>query len=284
MPGLKRQAHLKPLNVNDKHTPLLIRIYFYTQSRFAQAITAARACFVGLWLGILGKEKIHAVDKEYYSRSKRGLPGEYNYHSQEYNRRGLWDWEERMLTDYFKDCKRLLIVGAGGGREVLALRRLGFHVDAFESHPALVVAANELLQAESYEPTVHHIPRDQGPNTGTTYDGIVVGWGLYTLVQGRKRRVALLQQLRSQTQTQGPILISFFYRFGTPRAYKISTFVANTIRQVLRRELVDVGDWLVPNYAHFFTQEEIVSELSESGFDVVHYSTTEYGHAIGIAV
>jgi hypothetical protein len=278
------RVSLEPAAVNKQRRYLLVHLYLFSQSRFAKALTIAKACFTGLWLGVLGREKLHAVDEEYYSRSKRDSSNEYNYHSKEYNRRGLWDWEERVLADYFAGCKRLLLIGAGGGREVLALQRLGYHVDGFESHPDLVLAANELLRAEGRHATVHLVPRDQSPNTVTTYDGIIVGWGAYTLVQGRRSRIALLRQLRTQTRARCPILISFYYRAGTPRVYRVAAFVANALRRVLRREPAEVGDWLVPNYVHYFAQHEIVAELAEGGFDTIHYSTTGYGHAVGMAI
>jgi hypothetical protein len=277
--------------------PLLVRIYFLVRSWFERTLAiawgGAWACFTGLWLGILQREGLHAIDEEYYTRSKRGnsgrtrqpvRSGEPNYHSEEYNRSGLWGWEQKVLTDYFAGCKRLLLIGAGGGREVLALLRLGYDVDGFESHPDLVPAASELLQAEGYDSAVHLVPRDEAPNTGAIYDGIIVGWGMYMLVQGRERRINLLRQLRVQIRSRGPILISFYYRTTTPRIYKVAALIANLIRRVLRRPPVEVGDWLQPEYVHFFTQDEITSELSEGRFRTIHHSTTEYGHAIGIAI
>ena len=42
-------------------------------------------------------------------------------------------------------CKRLLVAGAGGGREVLALYKSGYEVDGFECHPELVALANTML-------------------------------------------------------------------------------------------------------------------------------------------
>jgi hypothetical protein len=269
----------------------LTRTYFYTHNRFRKMLVVANAlanaCFVGLWLGLLRRERLHAIDEEYYTRSNRGAKealDAQNYYSKEYNRRGLWDWEEKAVTDYFAGCERLLVIGAGGGREVLALQQLGYHVDGFESHPGLVGVANELLREEGYEPNVQLIPRDESPNSGKTYDGVIIGWAAYMLIQGSRQRIALLQQLRAQTRLQSPILLSFFYRIGTPRVFTIAAFVANMIRRVLRRERVEVGDWLAPFYAHYFTENEITCELSQGGFRVVHYDTTAYGNAVGIAV
>jgi hypothetical protein len=279
--------------------PFLVRTYLFAYIRFtktiavawkvhtmfAKAIAAVEACFIGLWLGVLTRERLNAVDEEFYTSSKlTENAGEPDYHSKEYNRRGLWDFEKRVLADYFSGCKRLLVIAAGGGREVLALQRLEYEVDGFESHPSLVAAANELLRAEGYDSVVRPVPRDKGPNTGITYDGIIIGWGAYMLVQGRKRRIALLQQLRAQTQAQCPLLLSFFKQ---PKRFDISNTicisVANMIRRVLRQEPAECGDWLSPFYLHYLTRDEVTSELSEGGFRLVHYSTKGYGHAVGIA-
>src|SRR5918995_505614 len=270
--------------VDEPSAPLLVRIFFSSQGLFDRAFRVAKACFVGLWLGVLTRERLHAIDEEFYTRT-RNRSDRPDYHDLEYNRSGLWEWEERALTEHFAECESLMLIGAGGGREVLALLRLGYQVDGSESHPALVAAANDLLREEGFDTSVGLVQRDESPHTNTTYDGIIVGWGAYMLVQSRRQRIALLKQLRVQTQDQGPILLSFYWRSGTPSAsYKISASLANMIRRIIHREPIDVGDWLAPAYVHYFTQDEIASELSEGGFRLVHYSTAEYGHAVGIAV
>ncbi|TCJ15478.1 class I SAM-dependent methyltransferase [Rubrobacter taiwanensis] len=272
--------------------PSIVRIYLLAFQAFSlvhsaldKALTAARVCFVGFWLGVLTREDIHAIDEAYYTKSKEGIPGEPNFHSKEYNRRGLWEFEKRALADHFSGCRRLLVLAAGGGREILALQKRGFRVDGFESHPDLVAAANELLREEGEPATVRLLPRDTAPDTGDTYDGIIIGWGAYMLVQGRRHRIALLRRLRAQIRPGGPVLISFFARPGEKsRVYELCAFTANVFRRALRREPVEVGDWLVPNYVHYLTRDEVASELSEGGFDLVHYDTAGYGNAVGVAV
>jgi hypothetical protein len=148
----------------------------------------------------------------------------------------------------------------------------------------LVAVANGLLREEGYEPTVRLVPRDKSQNTGKKYDGIILSFGTYMLVQGRKRRIALLQQLRTQIQPQGPILVSFFARGGEPKQHKLSVFVANVIRRALCREPAEIGEWLDPYYHHYFARDDISFELSEGGFNIIYYNTAGYGHAVGVAV
>jgi hypothetical protein len=158
----------------------LVSLYFSVWRLFVlfrRAAKGAQACFVGLWLGVLTREQVHAIDEKYYTRAKGGVQGEFDFHSKQYNRRGLFDWERSVIPDHFGDRKNLLVYGAGGGRDTLALRRLGYLVDGFESHPDLVAVANELLREEGYEPTVPLNPRDEFQDNGKEYDGIILSFG-----------------------------------------------------------------------------------------------------------
>ena len=271
----------------ERKIPFQVRMYFYSRIWYVKACKALHACWVGLWLGAISPDKLYATVEEYYIRSGRDIKdGHTNYHSGNYNRNGLFIWEKEAIKEYFGGCKRLLVLGVGGGREVLALLKLGYQVDGFESNQSLVVAANELLREEGFDPAVRWIEPDRVPDTGTTYDGIVVGWAMYMSIQTRKRRIAFLRQLRTHTRMQGPILISFVARGDVLSAaqYRVGVTIANMIRRVLRREPAEVGDWLGPMYARHFKQDEITLELAEGGFKSVHYGTSGFGNAVGIAV
>src|SRR5688500_15622114 len=68
------------------------------------------------------------------------------YQDPGYQSSGLWPLEERALQRFFPPPPaRVLIPGAGTGREVLALHRLGFRVTAFEPPAAMVELANQVL-------------------------------------------------------------------------------------------------------------------------------------------
>ena len=68
-----------------------------------------------------------------------------------------------MIARYFQNAKRLLLVGAGGGREVLALIRLGYEVHGVECNPELVRVANTLLEEQGLPPSVQFAPPDTCP-------------------------------------------------------------------------------------------------------------------------
>jgi 2-polyprenyl-3-methyl-5-hydroxy-6-metoxy-1,4-benzoquinol methylase len=243
-------------------------------------IKLINAFFVGFWLGIFKKDDIYWIDQYYFNISKMGKM----YHHDAYNKRGLFQWEREIIEKHFSQNNRLLLIGAGGGREVLALSRMGFSVDGFEYNQRLVEVANQLLQNENLPERVLVAPKDRGPDSAKQYDGIIIGWGTYTHIQNRKQRIALLKQLRCQMKSNAPVLISFLVRPYDNRRLRLICKLGNTLRRIFKQELLEIGDDLIPDFVHFFTQEEVASELEEAGFGMDYYSTKDYGHAVGIAI
>ena len=86
---------------------------------FNRLVRLASAVHEGFWLGCLSAEDLNAVTAGHYEQSRE-------YSSPEHNQRGLFDWEAAALNRYFQPGSRILVAAAGGGREILALRRAGF--------------------------------------------------------------------------------------------------------------------------------------------------------------
>jgi hypothetical protein len=253
-----------------------VRLYLWTRKKLAQLVALLESLFAGFWLGVFDSPSLHSLDKHYYDRQRE-------YQSEEYNRRGLTGWEDRAIRAHFGGRKRILVIGAGGGREVLALSKAGFEVDGYECHPTLVSRANRLLSEDGAAARVELLPRDEAPAVGRTYDGLIVGWGTYMHIQGRERRIAFLAALRQQVPLEAPLLVSFYDRDPAAKRFTFAAAIGSAVRWALRRPRVEVGDGLVPIYVHFFTEQEIKGELAQAGFELVLYQTEEYGHAVGLA-
>lgn len=275
-PGLSR-------SLGDR---LFLSLYFGSHkvpSAFCAVLRAAdagiKSAVVGTWLGVLTPGMMRKLDEWYYTR------GFGMYRENDYNRSGLYDWEEKAVREHFMNCKAILIpAGAGGGREMLALNRMGLRVDGFEYNPGLVEVGNSLLTEDGFEPTLFQGPANAVPPGSKQYDGAIVGWGTYTLISGRNMRIALLRQIRSRCVAGSPLLISFFHRPGNTRPYRMEAGIANAIRTVLRRSKVEIGDTLSVSYAHRFTEQEIREELAAGGFAPVSFQIEPYAHAVAIAV
>jgi hypothetical protein len=146
-----------------------------------------------------------------------------------------------------------------------------------------VDAANELLVAQGYGPSVTYAPRNAVPMSTDVYDGLIIGWGAYTLIRGRDRRVALLRALRTKVETGAPMLLSFFTRRPSDVEFRIATAVANLLRRSLGRERLEPGDHLEPNFVHRFVESELAAELAAGGFELEFFATAPYGHAVALA-
>jgi hypothetical protein len=257
--------------------PWQARMYDASRRVFDAATAAARAVFVGTWLGLLDRRALQAADELYYRRVRM-------YHNAGYNLSGLFAWEADAFDRYFQGCRSLLVTSAGGGREVVALERRGLEVFAFECHPELVQLANDLVSREGLKARIALAPRDECPTDMPMCDGVIVGWGSYMLMQPGACRIRFLQQLRAHIPVGGPLLLSFFVREKDTRHMRLAATIANSLRAVRGEPRAEVGDDLLPNFVHFFSEDEIAAELDAGGFQLVEFSATGYPHAIARAI
>jgi cyclopropane fatty-acyl-phospholipid synthase-like methyltransferase len=185
----------------------------------------------------------------------------------------------------------VLVAGAGGGREAIALARQGCHVTAFDFCQALTRACRRHLAQAGLEARVLDAPPDALPSGLSVYDGIYAGRGFYHHIPGRSRRVAFLQACRRVTVPGAPLFLSdFFTRSTNDRSHAKTFFISNAIRKLRRSpEAVEIGDWLSDCMQHAFVPSEIESELGEAGFRLALYADSPFGpgshlgHAVGIA-
>lgn len=260
--------------------PAVVRAYGAASGGWGRAAALMQAMYEGVWLGLLRRSDLYAVDERFYD-------GNASYHDDAHNLRGLFPWEATALES-FAGCRRLLVIGAGGGREVLALSRLGHEVEGYECNEALVAFAADFLPRQGCPARVRHLARDAVPAAGEPFDGIILGWSAYTLIPGRAHRIDLLRRLRPLARPGAPLLLSFFTRGGDGPRVRVSSGVANAIRSVLGRERVDRGDGLAPNFVHYFTSREIGAELRDAGWESKRYTahgsgSRDSGWAIGTA-
>ncbi|MEO8621459.1 MAG: SAM-dependent methyltransferase [bacterium] len=249
---------------------MLARIYLAADRARRRIGIAIDGTWTGIWLGLLRPADLHVVDEMFYaSRS--------SYHTDEHNRRGLFDWEVDAINKHFPPRGLLRLIGAGGGREVLALTERGYAVEAYECNPSLVRSANELLANMSPRPEVKFLARDCAPGGATKADGIIVGWSAYMLISSRARRIALLKGLRTGASNGTPLLISFFTRSGSERRLQFVASVAATVRRLRGGEPPGLGDDLVPLFVHRFTREEVEAELAAAKFQLIEFREEGWG-------
>ena len=260
-------------------TPARVRAYLAWHRARRALRTVTDAVQTGLWLGAMDGAALDALDDAFYARSA-------SYTGDAHNLRGLFPWERTALDAYFAGRRRVLLLGAGGGREALALARDGVRVDAFEPNPALAAYGAALLARTGCEARLAPLPRGALPPPGD-YDAAVVGWSAYMLIPGRARRIDLLRGVAARLPPGAPLLLSFWTRAGDGRRERIVAGVGSAVRRLRGRPPLESGDDLAPNFVHRFTAEEVRAELAAAGFRAARFEPEgagpyDSGWAVGV--
>lgn len=232
----------------------------------------------------------YSIDLHYRATSR--------YRNSEDQQRGLFPFEERALDRYFPSPPaHLLVPGSGGGRELIALTKHGFTVDALEpvgelvaatkraTDPARVRIEQKSLQEWSAAPEGH-------------YDGVFTGWGMWTHVLRFHDRVEALQAFRRACPS-GPVLLSFwsgtklFDQDERPEApvplyprpnSRLQRLTHDGLRRrLLRRGPVERGTaWTRGMFVHLVTEPELREEARLAGYEVRFFEpdARHYPHAV----
>jgi len=158
------------------------------------------AVLSGLWLGIMSEKSLDLYDELHYNKSQK-------YTDDNYNLSGLFEWEKERIVKYFSKSKKILLLAAGGGRETVALIRMGYIVDSYECNRKLVEYGNVFLQKYTKDYIIKYLQKDSVPDLIRKYDGIIIGWGAYSHIRGSEKRIAFLKKLQPFLKKDAPLMI-----------------------------------------------------------------------------
>jgi len=265
-PNLVQELRLKCFVVADRYV-----------NRFVRFLTLIHE---GFWLGWLSPDDLNALTAGHFDQSQF-------FSSNVHNRSGFFEWEREMLDRFFTQGSRVLVAGAGGGREVLALRRSGFAAEGFDCNRVLVKASERLFDELGESRHVIYCPPDTVPPGSPTFDALVVGWTVYTHIPTKQRRIRFLEALRKRALENAPLLISFFARVSSSRQDALSHRLARfwSFFSRARKDAVEIGDHInYARYTHSFTEQELSEELLAAGFRITHFfEAGGFGYSVAIA-
>jgi len=218
----------------------------------------------------MSEKSLDHYDDFHYANSQK-------YYTGDYNLSGLSVWEKERIDRYFSKEKRILLIAAGGGRETYALSKMGFNVDSYECNLALIEYGNTFLQKNGINQKIKYLAKNSVPDENVKYDSIIIGWGAYSHIRGRKSRLSFLSKLYPILNKEAPLMISFVTNEERSRQDKIVKNISNIFRRVTGRDKTETGDRLMSYFIHFFTEEEIKKELVQAGFMVTDFYNKDYG-------
>jgi hypothetical protein len=180
----------------------------------------------------------------------------------------LYPWEEQVIERHFPPPPaRILVGGAGAGREPFALAERGYEIVAFEPVAPLAEAMAKRAAVTgaavtTYRGGYRELPRLDpvgGSNAETLvpgFDAAVMGWGSLSHLYTERDRVGALESMAALTN--GPILVSFIATRpeGPTRASRVrNSLVSRSGRHPADRFSISMG-------FHHPVNEEEVRELA----------------------
>jgi len=212
--------------------------------------------------------------------------------------RELFPWEARWLeADLPRAPARILVGGAGAGREVFQLASRGYGLVAFDPVDRLVERARESVGEDdavsllvgSYQDLAD--PGDAAARAfarrverESPYDAVLLGWGSLTHVVEPRHRLGLLTRLRDLCPS-GPVLASFWLKGersarGADRARAWGTRLGAALRSgSAPTEPIDDADQVMAHagFGHAFTRAELETLATTAGYAVTHFEANTTG-------
>ncbi|MEO8358811.1 MAG: class I SAM-dependent methyltransferase [Vicinamibacteria bacterium] len=185
---------------------------------------------------------------------------------------GLFPWETRFYGRHLKPKSRLLIVGAGSGRDVLCFLRDGHRATAIdESAEALLSLERRLNRAElSADVRSGSIVSFE---TQDRFDAVIFSWLSYILIPARADRLTALEHAARTLAPDGRILVSYKPGSTAPWMGRITRGLAKVLGAASPEDFEEFelqGPAAAPMVYHtrFFTSTEIEGEARAAGLVV----------------
>ncbi len=197
-------------------------------------------------------------------------------------RRHLFEWEETVVERFFPaPPARVLVGGAGGGREALALVARDYSVVAFDPAAGLVNALRARARGDAklraYCGNYTTLPHLVDPATGADvnlaqeapFDASIVGWASFSHLRSDTDRFDTLMHF--SRLTRGPVLVSYYpplpQSSGSP-AGRLETWIR---KRMARRGhsvfSIDIG------YYRLLSHDEVADLVSRTSLKVLHAQT-----------
>ena len=188
---------------------------------------------------------------------------------------GLMDWERDLVARFVRPGEAVLVVGAGSGRDVIALIERGCHVTGIEPAAAALGLARKALCARQLSATLLEGFFEDVAIPGT-FDVVMFSWHSYSYVPEARRRIAALRKAASCLTAGGRILISYPLRTGPPpliiRVARATAAICRTDWRLEPGDHVRMQGGAFRGYTHAFADGEIEREAQAAGLDVVYHA------------
>lgn len=232
----------------------------------SRALIRAGGFLQSLAAPVMGRGDLAELNRRQYARPDIiGL-----FSSDDYVDSGLTSSEAAVLERARLRPGTLLDLGAGGGREAVALARMGFRVTCVDYSPVLL--ERTIAHAERHGLRIETMVRDldaQDLGAGP-FDAAWISSQMYSSIPGGSGRVRLLKRVAAALKPGGVFLCQF--RWGGPRRTRIGEMARRAAALLSGNFRYEPGDELLggAEFAHSFSSEAALRrEFARGGFEVL---------------
>lgn len=249
---------------------LIIKTLIYLSERITESLFRLQQFFAILLPALLPPVEMTRLIRAHYDRGYRETAIQDPESSYQWT---LESWEEEAFGRHRGTSGTILVLGAGTGRESIALAKRGFRVIGLDiSRGALRIA---FLMARKAGVTAQFIQADFLclPTRSVEFDYILLSGIMYSSIPGRARRQAWLKSLVHHMKNGGYALLNFQVdRWPRTRGRRLAERI-NSLAMKLPRanKAYQRGDTCAQgHFLHAFqSEQEIRDELVDVGVTVV---------------
>lgn len=237
-------------------------------------------------LGLVPREDRGDIGAALYARNADYGPGG------RHHRHGLFEWEQRLLAHpSWPRRGRVLIAGAGGGREARVLVDRGYEVTAFDPCDAYAAALEEMLGPDrghraSHADLVEAASR-RGPLASLArerFDGVIYGWASISHLPSAAERDALVRATAALWPS-APIIASCAVPAHLPtssHSLRLRRLVRRGVRFVGAQASASDGEYFHPSagFVMQVTDDELTRLARAHGYEVAVLGREPCLHAL----
>jgi SAM-dependent methyltransferase len=207
-------------------------------------------------------------------------------HDEDFVGSGLMSWERDLYDRFLKAGDRILVVGCGTGRDLLALLKQGCRAEGLDVAPETIAVTREMLAKAGFHPDLY-TGRIETVELPERFDVFTFSWFCYGYIPGSAARIAALRNVAAHLNPGGRVLISYNFAEGPPRSRSmaLTRFAARLTRSDWRPEPGDVviqtpGDHRAIHYEHQFVDGELEHEARAAGLKVIFHERRNQGTVV----
>jgi SAM-dependent methyltransferase len=188
---------------------------------------------------------------------------------------GLMPWEEDVVERFVQPAARVLVIGSGSGRDLIALAERGYQVTGVEPADSPLRSAQRVLSERRLAATLIEGFFEDAPLSGE-FDVAMFSYYCYSYIPESHRRVGALRKAAEHLAAGGHILVSYPI-LDRPRRFKIR--LARMMGALCASDWrIEAGDLVsvvrtngpIYDYAHAFQPGEIEKEAAAAGVQLVY--------------